>query len=87
MCIRDSLKPHGIKSASSFTISKGDELYIEIIIEKVGLPCFVKASKSGSSYGISKVSKIDDFEKAIEIAYKEDTQRYSNNLCSRSKSW
>lgn len=68
------LKPYGIKSASSFTMSKGDKLNIDRIVEKVGLPCFVKASKSGSSYGISKVSKIDDFEKAIEIAYKEDTQ-------------
>ena len=44
------------------------------IVENVGLPCFVKASKSGSSYGISKVSKIDDFEKALEIAFKEDNQ-------------
>ena len=68
------LKPHGIKSASSFTISKGDKLDIEKIVKNVGLPCFVKASKSGSSYGISKVSKIDDFEKALEIAFKEDNQ-------------
>jgi len=68
------LKPHGIKSANSFVISKGDKVDTNKIIDQVGLPCFVKASKSGSSYGISKVSKKEEIDKALEIAFKEDSQ-------------
>ncbi len=68
------LKPYGIKSASSFTALKGDKLNFNSIVDNVGLPCFVKASKSGSSYGISKVYRIEDFQSAIEIAFKEDNQ-------------
>ena len=68
------LKPHGIKSANSFVISKGDNVDTNKIIDQVGLPCFVKASRSGSSYGISKVSKKEDIDKALEIAFKEDSQ-------------
>jgi len=70
----DFLKPHGIKSANSFVISKGDNVDTNKIIDQVGLPCFVKASRSGSSYGISKVSKKEDVVKALEIAFKEDSQ-------------
>ena len=70
----DYLKPYGIKSASSFTALKGDKLNFNSIVDNVGLPCFVKASKSGSSYGISKVYRIEDFQSAIEIAFKEDNQ-------------
>ena len=68
------LKPHGIKCANSFVISKGDKVDINKIIDQVGLPCFVKASKSGSSYGISKVSKEKEFSKALQIAFLEDNQ-------------
>ena len=68
------LKPHGIKCANSFVISKGDKVDTNKIIDQVGLPCFVKASKSGSSYGISKVSKKEDINKALEIAFKEDNE-------------
>ncbi len=68
------LKPYGIKSAASYYLNKGDEIKEEDIIEKVKLPCFVKANKSGSSFGISKVYKKEELKKAIEIAYKEDDE-------------
>jgi D-alanine-D-alanine ligase len=68
------LKPYGIKSAASYYLNKGDEIYEEDIIGKVKLPCFVKANKSGSSFGISKVYKKEELKKAIEIAYKEDDE-------------
>jgi len=68
------LKPHGIKCAKSSIISKGEKIDSNSVIKNVGLPCFVKASKSGSSYGITKVSKIEDFDKAVTIAFNEDNQ-------------
>jgi D-alanine-D-alanine ligase len=68
------LKPYGVKSASSYYMNKGDAIDEDAIIEKVQLPCFVKANKSGSSYGISKVHKKEDLQYAIEVAYKEDDE-------------
>lgn len=68
------LKPYGIKTAISYYLNKGDALNPEAIIQKVGLPCFVKPNRSGSSFGISKVKNSDELLKAIEIAYKEDDE-------------
>lgn len=68
------LKPYGITCAPSFYLNKGDVVNEEEIIKKVKLPCFVKANKSGSSYGISKVYKKEELKKAIEVAYKEDDE-------------
>jgi D-alanine-D-alanine ligase len=68
------LKPYGIKSATSFYLNKGDLANATEIVAKVGLPCFVKPNKSGSSFGISKVKKIEELPTAIETAYKEDNE-------------
>lgn len=68
------LKPYGIKTATSFYLNLGDEINTNYIIEKVGLPCFVKPNKSGSSFGISKVKAKDELLPAIENAYKEDNE-------------
>jgi D-alanine-D-alanine ligase len=68
------LKPYGIKCATSFYLNKGEEIDTVAIIAKVGLPCFVKPNKSGSSFGISKVKTEAELPKAIEVAYKEDNE-------------
>ncbi|WP_339653403.1 D-alanine--D-alanine ligase [uncultured Maribacter sp.] len=68
------LKPYGIKSAPSYYLNLGDEINETDIINTVKLPCFVKANKSGSSYGITKVYKKEDLKSAIETAYKEDDE-------------
>jgi hypothetical protein len=68
------LKPYGIKTAESFYINLGDTINEDAIIKKVGLPCFVKANKAGSSFGITKVYKKEDLQKAIEISFKEDDE-------------
>jgi D-alanine-D-alanine ligase len=68
------LKPYGIKTATSFYLNLGDKIDGDKIIETVGLPCFVKPNKSGSSFGISKVKTKDELLPAIEIAYKEDNE-------------
>ncbi len=68
------LKPYGIKTAESFYINLGDVINEEAIITKVGLPCFVKANKAGSSFGVTKVHKKEDIKNAIEIAFKEDDE-------------
>lgn len=68
------LKPYGIKTAESYFLNAGDVVDTNAIINKVGLPCFVKANKAGSSFGVSKVYKTEELQKAIAIAFKEDDE-------------
>ncbi len=68
------LKPYGIKTATSYYLNQGDEINTGEIVKTVGLPCFVKPNKSGSSFGISKVKTQDEMEQAIKVAYKEDDE-------------
>lgn len=67
------LKNYDIKMATSYFLSKGDTIDTGKIIEKVGLPCFVKPNQAGSSFGISKVYDENDLPKAIDKAFTEDT--------------
>lgn len=69
-----TLKPYGIKTAVSYYLNQGQDIRVDEIIEKVGLPCFVKPNKSGSSFGISKVHHKEDMLTAIEKAYAEDSE-------------
>ena len=67
------LKGFGVNVAESVMIRKGDENTIsdKDIIEKVGLPCFVKPSLGGSSFGVSKVSSLLELRSAIAKAFEE----------------
>ncbi|MBU2920145.1 D-alanine--D-alanine ligase [Winogradskyella psychrotolerans] len=69
-----TLKPYGIKTAESYPLNLGDVVDEDAIIAKVGLPCFVKANKAGSSFGISKVYKKEDLQAAIDNSFKEDNE-------------
>ena len=68
------LKPYGIPSAVSFYLNHGDVIDTKAIVQKVGLPCFVKPNKSGSSFGISKVKIEAELPMAIVMAYREDSE-------------
>lgn len=68
------LKPYGIKTATSYYLNQGDKINTDEIVKTVGLPCFVKPNKSGSSFGISKVKGLEEMDEAIEKAYKEDDE-------------
>jgi len=69
-----TLKPYGIKCATSYFLNQGDEIKEQEIIDKVGLPCFVKANRAGSSFGISKVYKVEELDEAINKAFLEDDE-------------
>ena len=74
---RDTLsvvKEYGIQTANSYYMHQRDEINTVKIIQKVGLPCFVKPNRSGSSFGISKVYKEENLEDAILKACKEDEE-------------
>ncbi len=65
---------YGIPHAKSYYLNKGTSIDVNEIVKAVGLPCFVKANRAGSSYGISKVYKESEMHKAIEKAYTEDDE-------------
>ncbi|WP_400080655.1 D-alanine--D-alanine ligase [Winogradskyella sp. R77965] len=69
-----TLKPYGIKTAESYYLNFGDAIDENAIVAKVGLPCFVKANKAGSSFGISKVYKKEKLQEAIDKSFKEDNE-------------
>lgn len=68
------LSKYGIPSAKSIYLRNGEEISDDEIVEKLGLPVFVKPNQSGSSLGISKVKDKIELKNAIEFAYKEDDE-------------
>ena len=68
------LKPYGVKTASSYYVNKGDVIDETKIVAKLGLPCFVKANRAGSSFGVTKVYKKEAIKEALEVAFKEDDE-------------
>jgi len=49
-------------------------LNLQQIIEKLGLPLFVKPSNGGSSFGITKVKKAEELQTAIDNAFAEASE-------------
>ncbi len=68
------LRKHGIQTAKSLYFNKGEAISVDEIVDELGLPCFVKPNNAGSSFGISKVNTKEDFTKAFEKAFAEDTE-------------
>lgn len=68
------LKPWDITVGRHVYINQGAEVDVDQILERVGLPCFVKANRSGSSYGVSKVYRSEDLIPALDHAYKFDNE-------------
>jgi D-alanine-D-alanine ligase len=65
------LSRFGIPVAKSLFLKSRNEFTAQEILTELGLPCFVKPSDSGSSFGISKVSKAEDLETALDKAFDE----------------
>ena len=68
------LKEYGIPMADGILIRKEGKSDPSAIVDKVGLPCFVKPNDSGSSFGVTKVKKKEDLLTAIETAFKESSE-------------
>ncbi|MFC6267332.1 D-alanine--D-alanine ligase [Frigoriflavimonas asaccharolytica] len=68
------LSKYNIPSAKSIYLRKGDTISGEQIIEKLGLPVFVKPNQSGSSLGITKLKDINNLQKALDYAFAEDDE-------------
>ena len=68
------LKAYDIPTAVSYALNKGDEVNEKEIIDCVGLPCFVKANRAGSSFGVTKVYKSEGLQSAIDSAFEQDDE-------------
>ena len=65
------LKSWGVSVSESILIRKGQTISNEEVIERVGLPCFIKPNAGGSSFGVTKVKSPEQIQPAIELAMKE----------------
>ena len=62
-----------VKCADDIFLRKGEpvEGLAQKAVEKLGLPMFVKPTDGGSSFGVTKVKSVEDFDKAVEYAFSE----------------
>ena len=68
------LKEYNITMADAIMIRKGDNPDLAGIVERLGLPCFVKPTDSGSSFGVTKVNAKEELISAVEKAFKESDE-------------
>jgi D-alanine-D-alanine ligase len=66
--------PYGINTAKAMLFHENDTITPDDVIKNLGLPCFIKPNNSGSSCGISKITKPQEILPAIEKALAEDSE-------------
>ena len=62
-----------VKCADDMFLRKGEpaEGLAQKAADRLGLPMFVKPTDGGSSFGVTKVKSVEDFDKAVEYAFSE----------------
>lgn len=65
------LKGFGVRVAESLLVNKRHGIRDQDVIEKIGLPCFIKPNASGSSFGVTKVKTADQIQPALKEAFAE----------------
>ena len=62
-----------VKCADDIFLRKGESMegLAQQAADRLGLPMFVKPTDGGSSFGVTKVKKVEDFDKAVEYAFSE----------------
>jgi D-alanine-D-alanine ligase len=68
------LREWNVPTAKHYSLNQGDPIDVQAISQAVGFPCFVKANRAGSSFGVYKVKSKEKLMQAIEDAFKEDSQ-------------
>lgn len=65
------LKDFGVKIAESIHLFKGQTVAEEEVLNRLGLPVFVKPNDGGSSFGVTKVKELSALQPAIDKAFEE----------------
>ncbi|MGL5619731.1 MAG: D-alanine--D-alanine ligase [Tannerellaceae bacterium] len=68
------LRSFGISVASSLRLKNGETVSEQEVVEKLGLPCFIKPNVGGSSFGVTKVKEAAQIVPAIQKAYDEGNE-------------
>lgn len=69
--INQYLKGFGIRVAESMLVNRHFGIEDKDVIEKIGLPCFIKPNASGSSFGVTKVKTAEQIQPALQAAFAE----------------
>ena len=72
--LNKTMKSCKVNVADSRRLRKGDKVDPDKIISKVGLPCFIKPTDGGSSFGTTKVKTREQIVPAVEEAFKENNE-------------
>ncbi len=70
----DLAKQYGVNVASTIVLQSGESWNAETLCQEMGLPCFVKPNKGGSSVGVTKVYDAAALPEAIAKAFAEDDE-------------
>lgn len=62
------LHAYGVRIAESLLLRQGQTITDDEVVEKIGLPCFIKPSLGGSSFGVTKVKTREQIQPAIAKA-------------------
>ena len=65
------LHAYGVRIAESLLLRQGQTITDNEVVEKIGLPCFIKPSLGGSSFGVTKVKTREQIQPAIAKAFDE----------------
>ncbi|SHF97793.1 D-alanine--D-alanine ligase [Bacteroides luti] len=65
------LKGFGVKVSESVMLREGQSITDDAVVEKIGLPCFIKPNLGGSSFGVTKVKAKEQIQPAIKKAFDE----------------
>lgn len=65
------LHSFGVRIADSLLLRRGQSITDDEVVEKIGLPCFIKPSLGGSSFGVTKVKTREQIQPAIAKAFDE----------------
>lgn len=65
------LHAYGVRIAESLLLRQEQTITDDEVVEKIGLPCFIKPSLGGSSFGVTKVKTREQIQPAIAKAFDE----------------
>ena len=68
------LHSFGVRIADSMLVRIGQTASDDDVVQKIGLPCFIKPNLGGSSFGVTKVKSREQIQPAIAKAHNESSE-------------
>ncbi|MDA0748851.1 MAG: D-alanine--D-alanine ligase [bacterium] len=68
------LRDAGIPGPDFMVLTRRSAMEFDAVVERLGLPFFVKPANLGSSVGVSRVNGREEFDRAIEEAFRYDSK-------------